>query len=79
YRPAYDWKAPVEGSAEAWPRKDVSSFLIENGVEYFFVDSHMIRGGEPLGTYWQKFPHLAEMFSRSKQLFTQPEEFRSEY
>lgn len=79
YRPAYDWKAPVEGSGDAWPRKDVSSFLIENGVEYFFVDSHMIRGGEPLGTYWQKFPHLAEMFSRSKQLFTPPEEFRSEY
>ncbi len=78
YRPHYEWKAPT-GDEEPWPRKDVEEFLAENGIEYFFVDSHMIRGGEPLGTYWQKFPQLAELFARTRGLFTPPSEFRSEY
>lgn len=79
YRPAYNWKAPVGEDQPVWARKGVDEFLNENGIKFFFVDSHMIRGGEPLGTYWQKFPQLAEMFQRSKHLFTPPEEFRSEY
>jgi len=49
------------------------------GLDYFFVDSHMIRGGEPLGTYAANFPQLAEMFARSSKYFTPPEELRSEY
>ena len=79
YRPEYAWKAPAGTDETVWDRKDVSDFLKENGIDFFFVDSHMIRGGEPLGTYWQKFPQLAELFSRSKNLFTPPAEFRSEY
>ncbi|QYK52664.1 MAG: DUF1957 domain-containing protein [Fimbriimonadaceae bacterium] len=79
YRPGYGWKAPAGTDESIWERKGVEQFLQENGLEYFFVDSHMIRGGEPLGTYWQKFPQLAEMFARSKKLFTPPAEERSEY
>ncbi|MCC7102050.1 MAG: DUF1957 domain-containing protein [Fimbriimonadaceae bacterium] len=78
YRPGYDWKAPV-GDDTIWPRKSVEDFLYENGIEYFFVDSHMIRGGEPLGTYAMQFPQLKEMFERSKLLFEQLIEDRSEY
>lgn len=78
YRPMYDWQAPTGGEGP-WPRKGVEQYLEENGLEYFFVDSHMIRGGEPLGTYAANFPQLAEMFARSKKMFTPPEEFRSEY
>ncbi|HRF60938.1 MAG TPA: DUF1957 domain-containing protein [Fimbriimonadaceae bacterium] len=79
YRPAYDWKSPVGQDEVAWPRKAVDELLVENGIEYFFVDSHMIRGGEPLGTYGAQFPQLAELFARSSKLFTPPTEFRSEY
>ncbi len=79
YRPGYDWKAPVGNDEQPWPRKSVESFLQENGLEYFFVDSHMIRGGEPLGTYGTQFPQLAEMFARGKKMFTPPVEKRSEY
>lgn len=78
YRPHYEWAAPT-GDEAPWPRKGVDEFLAENGIEYFFVDSHLIRGGEPLGTYWQKFPQLAELFARSKKLFRPPAEARSEY
>lgn len=79
YRPRYDWKAPVGEAQIAWPRQGVEEVLKDNGIEYFFVDSHMIRGGQPLGTYAQKFPQLAEMFARSSKFFNPPEDQRSEY
>lgn len=85
YRPAYPWKSPVTPEGQqtewqvAWPRKGVEEFLSENRLEYFFVDSHMIRGGQPLGTYAAQFPHLAELFARSSKFFVPPEELRSEY
>lgn len=78
YRPRYDWKSPV-GDEPAWARKGVEEILKDNGIEYFFVDSHMIRGGQPLGTYAANFPQLAEMFARSSKFFTPPAEMRSEY
>lgn len=79
YRPSYDWKSPVGANEVPWPRRGVEDFLKENGIEYFFVDSHMIRGGEPLGTYGANFPQLAELFARSKKNFGPPPEWRSEY
>ncbi len=78
YRPAYSWKAPTDDQ-EPKERMSVDALVTKNGIDYFFVDSHMIRGGAPLGTYWQKFPQLAELFARTKDLFIQPEDFRSEY
>ena len=79
YRPRYDWKSPVGQNETSWPRKGVEEYLAENGLEYFFVDSHMIRGGEPLGTYAANFPQLAELFARSKKNFQDKIELRSEY
>lgn len=79
YRPGYPWKPPAGPELAPQWRDGVEDVLKENGLEYFFVDSHMIRGGEPLGTYWQSFPQLAELFERSKHLFQPPAEARSEY
>lgn len=79
YRPGYEWKSPVGEEETPWFREGVDSFLAAHGLEYFFVDSHMIRGGQPLGTYGTRFPQLAEMFARSAKSFTPPETERSEY
>jgi 1,4-alpha-glucan branching enzyme len=79
YRPRYDWRSPVEDDSVPWPRMGTDEILKQEGLEYFFVDSHMIRGGQPLGTYAANFPQLAELFARSSRYFTPPEEFRSEY
>lgn len=79
YRPRYDWKSPVEDRAVPFARAGTDEILVEEGFEYTFVDSHMIRGGKPLGTYAANFPQLAELFARSAKYFTPPEEFRSEY
>ncbi len=79
YRPSYDWKSPVGQNEVPWPRRGVEDFLKANGVEYFFTDSHMIRGGSPLGTYGAQFPQLAELFARSSKNFAPSVELRSEY
>jgi len=79
YRPRYAWKSPVEPNSVAWDRMGTDEIIAGEGLDYFFVDSHMIRGGEPLGTYAANFPQLAEMFARSSKYFTPPEELRSEY
>lgn len=79
YRPRYDWRAPVGVNETAWPRAGTDELLKLEGLDYFFVDSHMIRGGHPLGTYAANFPQLAELFSRSSKYFTPPEDQRSEY
>jgi 1,4-alpha-glucan branching enzyme len=79
YRPRYDWKSPVEANAVPWARMGTEEILKDHGIDYFFVDSHMIRGGTPLGTYAANFPQLAEMFARSSKFFTPPAEYRSEY
>jgi 1,4-alpha-glucan branching enzyme len=78
YRPSYVWQAPA-GNMAPFHRSGVDEILAENGLGYFFVDSHMIRGGQPLGTYAAKFPQLAELFARSSQFFIPPEDERSEY
>lgn len=78
YRPRYEWRPPV-GEGEPVERAGTDELLADEGLEYFFVDSHMIRGGQPLGSYAGKFPQLAELFARSAKYFTPPEEFRSEY
>ncbi len=78
YRPRYAWKSPVEDEA-AWDRMGTDEILKQEGIEYFFTDSHMIRGGQPLGTYAANFPQLAEMFARSSRYFTPSEDVRSEY
>jgi 1,4-alpha-glucan branching enzyme len=79
YRPRYAWKSPVEPDSVPWERAGTDEIVAEEGLEYFFVDSHMIRGGQPLGTYAANFPQLAELFARSSRYFTPPDEFRSEY
>jgi len=79
YRPRYEWKSPVNDEELPWMRAATDELVKDAGLDYFFVDSHMIRGGTPLGTYAANFPQLAELFSRSAKYFTPPEEFRSEY
>lgn len=78
YRPAYEWRPPV-GSGGPLQRRGVEEHLADNGLRYFLVDSHMIRGGQPLGTYAANFPQLAELFARSSKYFVPPEEERTEY
>lgn len=49
YRPRACWASPLSGDREQPSlRKGLEEFLGENGIDYFIVDSHMARGGDPL-------------------------------
>ncbi|MCS7301647.1 MAG: DUF1957 domain-containing protein [Fimbriimonadales bacterium] len=65
YRPAYRWLPPVAHDVlPAAERAGVEQFLSEAGVRYFFVDTHMLRGGTPLGAYWDRFPALRQLYEQ---------------
>jgi 1,4-alpha-glucan branching enzyme len=65
YRPAYRWLPPVAQEVlPAAERAGIEQFLSEAGIGYFFVDTHMLRGGTPLGTYWDRFPALRQLYEQ---------------
>jgi 1,4-alpha-glucan branching enzyme len=57
YRPAYEWRYPMAPFSDRKPlkRKGLEQALAAEGLEYFIVDAHMLRGGNPLGTYAGRF------------------------
>jgi len=81
YRPSYPWAPPVgENSQTPVLRKGVEEFLQENGIEYFFIDSHLLKGGKALGTYVDRFPALRFLKEQEeKGTKTLPENERSPY
>ncbi len=67
YRPAYRWSAPLQpkGCAiEPYDRKGVEEFLAENGLRYFFAESHLLHGGETRGVYIDRFGALEKLWER---------------
>lgn len=69
YRPAYDWAPPVSGPRvpASGPRRGIEEFLAAEGIEYFFVDTHLLRGGQAMGTYAQLHPALRRLAERYEQ------------
>ena len=74
YRPAYEWTPPVEGFGGPRPRKGVEEFLGENGIRYFIVDSHLLRGGISVGVYLDRFEALRQLWKNFESQYTQVEE-----
>lgn len=69
YRPGYDWKSPL-GGGRAVARAGVDEILGGEGLGCFFVDSHLLSGGEARGVYLDRFPALRllwEKFERQYQ------------
>lgn len=67
YRPRYHWSAPatVPGvPRKPYLRKGTEEFLAENGIKFFFVDGHLLKGGEALGVYADKFGPLKEIWKQ---------------
>jgi len=84
YRPRYEWAAPalIPGESAKTPvlRKGVDEFLAEFGIEYFFADSHLLkgkmRGG---GVYADKFSALSELWKQFEKQFISEKEAFSPY
>ena len=62
YRPAYRWVPPLAEGGEPRERKGVEEFLSENGIEFFIVDSHLLKGGEAIGVYIDRFDTLRQLW-----------------
>lgn len=72
YRPRYPWNPPVEKFRKPEPtvRKGVEEFLAENGLEYFFVDAHLLKGGKAIGVYAERFKGLQELWTQFSKEYT---------
>jgi 1,4-alpha-glucan branching enzyme len=66
YRPGYSWKSPL-GGREASDRAGVDEILGEEGLGCFFVDSHLLSGGEAKGVYLDRFPALKLLWEKFKK------------
>ncbi len=66
YRPRYNWTPPVpiNGKKETYSRKGVDEFLSENGLDFFIVDSALLRGGESIGVYFDRFEALKRLWGQ---------------
>jgi 1,4-alpha-glucan branching enzyme len=65
YRPGYRWQSPLEADRdEPVARKGVEEFLSENGLEYFIIDSHLLKGGKAIGVYIDRFELLQRLWDR---------------
>ena len=68
YRPGYAWKNPL-GDGDAYPRLGVDEILGQEGLRYFFVDSHLLKGGEAKGVYIDRFPGLKLLWEKYRAAY----------
>ncbi|HEY3215501.1 MAG TPA: 1,4-alpha-glucan branching protein domain-containing protein [Candidatus Eisenbacteria bacterium] len=66
YRPAGTWPSPqIEaaggGAGPPRQRRGIEEILADQGIRYFFVDSHLLAGGRPLGVYADRFEALRHL------------------
>lgn len=84
YRPRYHWQSPLEAfeSDEPILRRGIDEFLSDAGIEYTFVDSHLVKGGEVQAVYTDRFGSLKALWNqfRAEQAANEPvNAARSEY
>ncbi len=78
YRPAYRWSPPVETSAlprEIY-RQGLEQILAENDLEYFIVDSALLRGGKAIGVYIDRFEALRRLWKQFEEQYQERPEDR---
>ncbi|MEW6687058.1 MAG: 1,4-alpha-glucan branching protein domain-containing protein [Candidatus Edwardsbacteria bacterium] len=77
YRPRYAWQSPLQVVSEEKSelRKGTDEFLSENEIDYFIVDSHLLKGGKAIGIYLDRFEALKKLWGRFAQEYQpRPEE-----
>ncbi len=68
YRPAYPWVSPLadegHGPRRPVPRLGIEQLVSEAGLDYFIVDSHLLRGGRAIGVYIDRFEALRKLWKQ---------------
>jgi len=76
YRPGYAWIPPVDSVLGQQPiaRKGVEDFLSQAHLKYFVIDSAMLKGGQAVGVYLERFQALKRLWDQfEKETRFQPE------
>ena len=68
YRPGYAWSNPLTGEGPA-NRPGIDEILAQEGVGYFFVDGHLLKGGEAKGVYIDRFPGLKLLWDKFRDAY----------
>jgi len=78
YRPLYEWypPVPIEGQKSPYLRKGVEEFLSENGIEYFIIDTALLRGGKAIGVYIARFEALQKLWGQFSKEYQPQAEIR---
>ncbi len=64
YRPGYEWAPPlVEDAPRRW-RDGIEKYLSEEHIDWFIVDSHLLRGGKAAGVYIDRFEALRRLWQQ---------------
>ncbi len=79
YRPRYEWEPPV-GEKKRKLRRGIEEFLYHLDIRYFFVDSHLLRGGRAIGVYIDRFEALRRLWAQFEREYKPRKELpRSPY
>jgi 1,4-alpha-glucan branching enzyme len=70
YRPGYQWKHPIDGFGKERMRKGIEEFIHEDGIDYFVVDSHLLKGGKAIGVYIHRFEALKQLWKQFEREYT---------
>jgi 1,4-alpha-glucan branching enzyme len=73
YRPGYAWKNPLD-DGPAYARLGIDEILRQEDLGYFFVDAHLLKGGEARGVYVDRFPGLKLLWDRFRDEYRPAEE-----
>lgn len=74
YRPSYKWTPPVGIDKTPRDRKGIDEFLSKHNIEYFIVDSHLLKGGKAIGVYLTRFKALKNLWQHFKKEFIEIKE-----
>jgi 1,4-alpha-glucan branching enzyme len=78
YRPRYKWTSPLAkgDTTAAVERLGVEEVLHDAGIRYFIVDSHLLKGGKPIGVYLDRFEALQRLWGQFSESYLPREEAR---
>lgn len=69
YRPPYRWQPPVDNGITPYDRDGVDKIVSEHGIEYFILDTHLLRGGDAIGQYIDRFEALKGLWDQFEQAY----------
>lgn len=64
YRPGYKWQTPVKSDIAPSERDGLEKLLSGEGIKYFIVDTDLLKGGEGVDVYLDRFPGLKALWER---------------